>query len=604
MFYKKNLKIFVTLIFLNFAIIQANWPEEILSKLSLDEKIGQLFTSATIINPDISNLWIKSILENIDQTPIEELITKYHIGGVLYLGYKTTTPKRELAYTNKLQKLSNLELFIAQDLEWGLDARIKKAIKFPFNITLGAIQDNNLIYKLGKEIGRQCQVIGVNFNLAPVCDVNTNPENPIINHRSFGQNPENVAQKAIAFMLGQQDAGVMACAKHFPGHGDTKLDSHLDLPLIEHNLERLENIELYPFKKIIDAGIMSVMTAHLEVPALEPQKHTPATISYKITTELLKNKLKFNGLVITDGLNMGGALKYCKPGELELKALLAGADILLCPRDTPTAILAIKDAIKNGVFSEAELDKKVLKILKAKDWILKNKPENNSLDSSENTSETLTTENAVNKPDNFMEQLNSEYAQELNQEIYKNAVTLVQNTNNTLPLKLEETQKNIALVQISDKKNQLEFFENIKKGASNLNINFEKFYLSNNATPQDVQNLILKLKKYDTVIVGLYSMTNNSKENFGIQKSTLEFLNFLSKYSKLFTGKKIILTVFGNPYSLKLFEDYNLGAIIAGYEHDESQYYAAKIILGELKPVGTLPVFASKKYYASLGLTF
>jgi Beta-glucosidase-related glycosidases len=274
------------------------------------------------------------------------------------------------------------------------------------------------------------------------------------------------------------------------------------------------------------------MTAHLEVPALEPQEHTPSTISHKITTELLKNKLEFKGLVITDGLNMQGALKYCKPGELELKALLAGADILLCPRDTPTAILAIKTAIQNGTFSIEELDKKVLKILQAKDWILKNKPANTSPNYQSNLEDSKITST------NFMEQLNSQYAKELNQEIYKNAVTLVQNTNNTLPLKLENTQKNIALVQISDTQNQLEFFETIKKGANNLSINCEKFYLSNNASPQDVQSLILKLKKYDTVIIGLYSMSNSSKENFGVQKSTLEFLNFLSKYSQLFTGKK------------------------------------------------------------------
>lgn len=598
MFDKSKFKNFIILILLKLSILQANWPEETLNKLSLDEKIGQLFISAVIIDPDINDPTIQEALKRIDQTPVEELITKYNVGGIIF-DRKTTTPKREYNFINKLRKLSNIELLIAQDLEWGLDMRLNGAIKFPYNITLGAIKDNELIYKLGKEIGRQCQMIGVNFNLAPVCDVNTNAQNPVINHRSFGENQDNVSQKSIAFMLGLQAAGLIPCAKHFPGHGDTKLDSHLDLPLIEHDLERLNNIELYPFNKIIEYNIMSIMVGHLQVPAIEPEANTPATISYKIITELLKNELGFKGLVITDALNMEGALKYYKPGQLELKALIAGADILLSPCDTPLAISTIKEAILNGEISEIELDKKVLKILKAKEWIIQNKNLNNAGNNS-------------NSYSNFMAKLNSKEAYELNKKIYKNVITLVQNINDTLPLSqqlaqennqivaqeitLKKIQKNIACVQISDKKNQQEFFNTLKK-----DLNFNKFYLSNNATINDVQKLTLNLKKYDTVIIGLFNMNNNLNENFGIKESTIEFIKILSE-----NNKNIILTIFGNPYSLKLFENYNLNAIIEAYEEDiNAQYYAAKMIIGDFKkPFGTLPVSASKKYYASLGLKF
>lgn len=622
------------------------WPEEALSKMSLDEKIGQLFISATIIDPYVNsseksvleNKSIKEILENIDQTPIEKLITDYHIGGVLYLGNKTTNPEREYFYTKELKKLSKIPLFISQDLEWGLDMRLKGAIKFPFNLTLGAIQDNKLIYDLGKEIGRQCQLIGVNFNFAPVCDVNTNPENPIINRRSFGQDEKNVTKKAIALMQGMQDAGILACAKHFPGHGDTKLDSHNDLPIINHKLDRLEKIELYPFKKIIDAGIKSVMVAHLQVPAIDNKENTPATISHKIITELLKNKLGFKNLIVTDALNMKGALKHHKSGELELKSLLAGADILLCPKDTPKAILSIKEAIKNNLISEETINEKVLKILKAKSWLEQNKPEQNNLEKNkieQNFTVNLSLEKNLNNQDftvksspeknlsldknlsNFEKNLNNEYAKKLAYKLFSSAITLVKNTDNILPLIQEDAQINtkqniqkqilekdtqedkIACVQISEKKNNLEFFETLK-----TKINFDKFYLSNKAKQEKIKKITSKLKIYKTVIIGLYNMHHNAKENFGIQESTLKFIKNLAE-----NNKKIILTIFGSPYSLKLFNylfdnpgensvknagkysSENPGAIICAYEDtDEAQIASVKVIFGEQEAIGKLPV--------------
>lgn len=584
---KFNLILFMAVLSTKFLL--ANWAEETLKKLTLDEKIGQLFLSAVIVNPDFSDPVIAEHAKKIDHAPIEKLIKAYHIGGVV-LDRKTATPTEQLNYVNRLQEMSKVPLIIAQDLEWGLDMRLKDVVKFPFNIALGAIEDNNLIYELGKEIGRQSGLVGVNFNFAPVVDVNTNPKNPIINHRSFGQDKERVLQKAKEYIKGLSDSGILCCAKHFPGHGDTSTDSHLDLPTITHDLERLESVELYPFKKLIDFEIAGIMVGHLHVPALDNTENLPATLSYKITTELLKNRLGFKNLIITDALNMEGVVKNKKPGEVEISALLAGADILLAPKDTPLAIYKIKEAIGNGIISENLIDQKVLKILKAKEWIIKNKQKNS--------------ENSSLDKDNFMQELNSEYAKNLAQKLYAQAITLVKNENNILPItqmakedskkdrEEEKEEEEIACIQICEKESPLTFFKNLNK-----EIKTKNFYLSNNAAKEDVLKLINDLDVYKKIIIGLLSMNNNPKEKFGICDSTLQLLNELFK-----NNKHLISCVFGNPYSLKFFE--NSDALLCAYENTKNaQISASKIVCGKSKPRGKLPVSASEKFSALTGLT-
>jgi beta-N-acetylhexosaminidase len=355
------------------SVIYASWAEEILAHLTPEEKIGQLFMIAAVSDEQDNEAFIHNSPYHIKHSYTYSLIIHYHVGGIIFLG--TSSIRTQYVFTQKLQKMSKFPLLIAQDCEWGLGMRMPDAIAFAKANILGKLADTQLIYAIGKEIGRQCKLMGIHINLAPVADVDTNPLNPIIADRSFGNNPTQVSICASAFMHGMHAAGILTCAKHFPGHGDTTADSHCELPLILHNRDRLDAIELYPFKELITAGVDAVMIAHLAIPALEPDIHRPSSLSTHIVTNLLRKKFNFNGLIITDGLGMSSVTKNFPPGYAELEALKAGNDILLCPCDVPKAVELIKEAINNKEISIAELDAHVLRILRAKEKIcLSNKP--------------------------------------------------------------------------------------------------------------------------------------------------------------------------------------------------------------------------------------
>jgi len=330
------------------------WVDSVLQGLSVEERIGQLFMVAAYSNKGEVH-WQK----------IAELITQHHIGGLIFF---QGGPLRQASQQNYYQALAKVPLLIGMDAEWGLGMRLDSTIQFPRQLMLAAISDRQLIYDMGKEIARQCKRMGIHINFAPVVDINSNPNNPVINDRSFGENKINVTQKSIAYMRGLQENGIIACAKHFPGHGDTENDSHKTLPVIRHNKARLDSLELYPFKKLIDKGIKSIMAAHLFIPAYDKTANTASSLSKNVITDLLKNHLGYEGLVFTDALNMGGVSNYFAPGEIELKALLAGNDILLFPQDVPTAISKIKEAIEQGLISLDKIDSTVRKILFAKYW--------------------------------------------------------------------------------------------------------------------------------------------------------------------------------------------------------------------------------------------
>lgn len=343
-------------------------PYLLLKQLTLEQKIGQLIVVAAVSDPAMNTEFMQESVYSMDADYVKKIITNYHVGGIIFLGMSEIG--KQFSLTQEFQQLSTIPLLVCMDFEWGLTMRLGDAMNFPRNDVLGrlSVDQDDLVYQMGYEIGNQCKALGVHINLAPVVDVNNNAYNPVIKNRSFGADKELVAHKAILFMQGLHDAGIMACAKHFPGHGDTSVDSHYDLACIMHLRERLDDIELYPFKKMIDAGCMAIMTAHLEVPALEPIRNLPTSLSYAVVTALLKKELGFEGLIITDGLGMVGVTKYHQPGELELKALQAGNDLLLCPVDVPKAVAAIKKAINDGRFSQQELDERVLKVLKFKAW--------------------------------------------------------------------------------------------------------------------------------------------------------------------------------------------------------------------------------------------
>jgi beta-glucosidase-like glycosyl hydrolase len=337
--------------------------------LTLEQKIGQLFMVAAVADEEIAKDFMQRKSYSLDKEYIEELITHYHIGGIIYLGRSDL--EKQIQRTQHFQNLSVIPLIIGQDLEPGRvgAARLPHDCNFPCNKTLGIIDNEENTYQSGVTIGKLCKRLGVHINFAPVADVNNNPDNPVINDRSFGAEPELVARHAIAFARGLHDTGIIGCAKHFPGHGDTNTDSHTTLPMIPHDTARLHEIELYPFKKLIAANIPTIMIGHLEIPAFEDQKNVPATVSHKIVTNLLREELGFTGLIITDSLDMAGITNYYSNGQAELNALHAGNDVLLGSVDVPAAIAAIKQAIVDNLITEQEIDMHVEKILHIKNLV-------------------------------------------------------------------------------------------------------------------------------------------------------------------------------------------------------------------------------------------
>ena len=382
------------------------WADSVMATLSQDQRIAQLFMVAAYSNKD-----------ELHKQQITDLVKHYKIGGVMFL---QGGPVRQANFTNYLQQHAKVPLMIAIDAEWGVAMRLDSALRFPWQMTLGAIEDTTLIYDMGVEVARQCKLLGIHINFAPVVDVNSNPKNPIINNRSFGENPDKVASMGAAYMKGMQDNNVLACAKHFPGHGDTDADSHKTLPVVKHLKYRLEQVELVPFKKLIDNGLGSVMVAHLNIPALDDAKDLSVSLSPKVVIGLLKEEMGFTGLTITDALNMKGVSQFYEPGEVDVKALLAGNDVLLFAENVPKAIEEIKKAIKQNKISQAEIDSRCHKILMAKKWMgLDNY---NALDVSKIADEIITIETKL-----------------LDKKLVKSSITLLQNYDNLLPLKRLDT---------------------------------------------------------------------------------------------------------------------------------------------------------------------
>jgi beta-N-acetylhexosaminidase len=551
--------------------------EKLMQELTCEEKIGQLFMIATVVDPtDPRNARALGITPNPTKSSpefVQELIKDYHVGGLIIQGRSDIKPVANLI--REYQKFNiehnKIPLWFGQDLEWGLTMRIDDAVRFPKNMTLGAISDNDLLYAMGREIGRQCEKLGVHINFAPVSDINSNPANPIIGDRSFGENKELVAQRAIAIMKGLQDTGIIACAKHFPGHGDTGTDSHLTLPVILHDKKRITDVELFPFRELIKAGVKSIMTAHLAVPVLEPKENLPASLSRAIVTKLLKEECGFNKLIITDGLDMQGVCEGREDGYPELGALLAGNDLLLCPRHVPETIKLIKGAVKEGIILKTELDGHVTKILATKAKIFVRQQELANLEDLQN-------------------QLHTQEAYDLKRILYREAITLICNDNNILPL---TRNKSICYVQIGS--TEASPFGKTLAQQFSLSLNI---LLPSEISEFDKNNLFSQIKVDDTVVIGMVGMTRAAAQQYGITESIKKVINELKDYCT-----NVILVIFGSPYSLKWFED--IPAIIVAYEDDpDAQVGAAEVISGALSPKGKLPVTASDKFPFGLGLSY
>jgi beta-glucosidase-like glycosyl hydrolase/CubicO group peptidase (beta-lactamase class C family) len=538
-------------------ISEANtWADSVYHSMSKEERIAQLFMLAAY-----------SKKNKTETEKISKLVSKYQIGGIIFF---QGNPAEQANLTNTYQKLAKVPLWVGMDAENGLGSRLKQTISYPQQIMLGAIQDDELIFRLGKQIGKECRRLGVHVNFSPVMDVNSNPKNPVINSRSFGEDRYNVTNKSYAFVAGLQSAGVIAVGKHFPGHGDTDVDSHHDLPLLEHDRQRLDSIELFPFKHLIDVGVGGVMVSHLNVPALD-EKQKVASLSKPIVTGLLKDEMNFKGLVFTDALNMKGVRKFYKKGEVDAKALIAGNDVLLFTEDVATALKQVKLALEKGEITEEEIKEKCLKILKAKHWLglMNYHPiETNRLWSGLNTQE------------GFL----------LRRKLTEQAITLVKNDDNLLPLKRLDTLKIASVAMGASIRNR--FQEYMGRYAD---IDF--FQIDKNASEKNYDLLLSKLEKYNLVIVSKHDNDMRASRKFGITQQTVDFLTSLSD------KKKVIFDLFANPYALDFYQNKNgLKGILVSYQDNrETQMASAQIIFGGLAAKGKLPVSINGEFPVGTG---
>ena len=445
----------------------------------------------------------------------------------------------------------------------GLGMRLKKStLSFPRQLMLGAIQDNRLIYDMGKEVARQCRRLGVHVNFAPVADVNNNPKNPVINTRSFGEDRYNVAVKSYMYTKGMQDGNLMACAKHFPGHGDTDTDSHLDLPVISHDFQRLDSIELFPFKVLVEQGVQSIMVAHLHVPNIDSTHNLPTTLSDNAVNKLLKKQLGFKGLIFTDGLGMKGVTKHHKNGELEAKALAAGNDILLLPQDVSAAIVAIKKYLSEGKISKKNLDTSIKKVLHAKYRLGLTKVQRVSLN-------------------NLRTDLNSVSSILLKKKLTENALTLVRNDDALIPFP-EIVPSQMASLALGSTK-RTPFQRSLGKLAS-----MEQINLGKEISTSKINSIVKRLSTKKMVLISLHDMSSYASKGFGITKSQKRLIEALNSKTK------VVLTVFGNPYSLQYFDHIN--TVLEAYDEDEiTQDLAAQALFGVFSIRGRLPITATPK---------
>ncbi len=530
---------------------ETRWVDSIYNKMSLEEKVGQLFMVSAYSNRDST-----------EANSIDKLVQDYKVGGIIFF---QGGPVRQAKLTNRYQAKAKVPLFIAIDAEWGLSMRLDSTYRYPWNMTLGAIQDLKLVEKVGENMGKESKRMGIHFNFAPVIDINTNPKNPIIGFRSFGESKVSVTDKAIALMQGEQSQGVFCTGKHFPGHGDTSTDSHKTLPTVDFSKERIDLVELYPYKRMFDEGLASVMVAHLNIPSLEPTENLPTSISHNVVTDLLKNQLGFEGIIFTDALGMKGASNSKGPGDIDLAAFMAGNDILLCPDDVPLAIEKIKTAYNEGAISEDRLAYSAKKILhyKFKAGLNNYKP----IETSSLIHDLTPSENDA-----------------LQYQLYENAVTVLKNKKQILPIK--NLNQKIAYVKLGDGENS-SFLAALKKHT-------EVTEVSN----ANIDSLNIELKKYNTVIIGFHKLDKAwEKQDF-----TENELLWLQKIAK---KNKVILDVFVKPYSLLSISNFkNIEGLVVSYQNSNfSQEVSAELIFGAIQAKGKLPVSINKFFKVNDGLS-
>ena len=570
----KKLFLFLLFIFLNLYTFKAksqkedfinslshknHWVDSVYKKLNRKNRIAQLFFIRANTNKN-----------ELFQDSIAMVIKKEQVGGVVFF---QGGPIRQARLINRYQKLVKVPLVIAMDGEWGLGMRLDSTISYPFQMTLGAIQDNTLIYKMGQKIAWDFKRLGMQMNFAPDMDVNNNPNNPVINYRSFGDNKYNVAQKGIAYLKGMQDEGLLTTAKHFPGHGDTNVDSHLDLPLLPFSLRRLDTLEEYPFKEAIKAGISGVMIAHMDIPVLDSTKNQPSTLSRPIVTGVLRDSLQFKGLIVSDAMEMKAVQKYFPDGEADVRAFLAGNNIIELSENSKRAVKLIRKVIRKDEISKAEFESRVKSVLAAKYWA--------------GLSKRYEVENA-----DLIADLNKKESRALVQELSDAAITLLKGDETSIKL---NPQLKTALVSIGVSNNTV-----FQQKLASFYTNSSMFNVPKNTSSSQLDSLIEAIKSFDQVFVSI----NDTRAR---PASKLDYTDEVKSFiTKIADHKNTVISVFANAYTIANLPGIEkCGALLLGYQlSDELQQSAFKVITGKLKPQGRLPVTINKEFVTGLGLTF
>ncbi len=538
--------------------VDAQWVNETYAKMSREERIGQL-------------LMIGGYSEGKEKNTKEVLkyIRKYHLGGILFFKGE---PYAQVRQTNLYQRKSKIPLLIAIDGEWGVAMRLRNVVKFSRQMGLTAANNDSLVYRMGVEVAKQCKALGIHINFAPDVDVNNNPSNPVINDRSFSDDKYTVTRLAELYMNGMQNNGILACIKHFPGHGDTKTDSHLDLPRIEHDRKRLDSIELYPFKKLINKGAASLMVAHMEIPAFDTTPNLPTSLSKRVIKDYLIDTLGFKGLIFTDAMNMKGVAKFYSQGEAAVMALQAGNDIILTPTQLPSVVSAIEEALDSNWIDSIQFENSVKKVLAAKHQLgLVKAPKLKSV--------------------SLGETLNSNSAIALQEQMSEQQITVVKNRKDLLPLRNLEKKK-IASIALGfrDKTTFQQMLGNYCRA---------DYYQFSNAV-DSIGFLIalddMKQKDYDVIVVSIHNTNRTPDEFYGINPAAIHFINQLNKKEKL------VLVSFGIPYNLQYFP--NMKHLVVGYQDTKiNQRKAAQLLFGVYNNNSKLPVNISEEYPKNAGIS-
>lgn len=534
---------------------QNRWVDSVYNKMSRKQRVAQLLFVRAHTNKGKAY-----------EDSVGLVIKEQQLGGVVFF---QGGPVRQANLINKYQKLAKVPLIITMDGEWGLGMRLDSTISYPYQMTLGAIQDNNLIYKMGQQVAYDFKRLGMQMNLGPDMDVNNNPNNPVINYRSFGDNMYNVAKKGIAYFKGMQDAGLLTSAKHFPGHGDTNVDSHFDLPLLPYSRGRLDSLEMYPFREAINAGISGVMIAHMNIPSLDKTPKLPSTLSRPIITGILKDSLKFKGLVLSDAMEMKGVTKYFRNGEADVKAFIAGNDIIELSENSDRAINLIRKAVRHGSVSATEFEERIKKILAAKYWAGLNQYKPTPLA-------------------NLSQDINNDAAKALVQQLSDAAVTQLKNSNPKFNPFLKTAIVSIGVSSPTPfQMEAVKYFPNSRI-----------FIVNKDAPDIELSNIQAWLKQYPQIIIGIHDtrLRPQSKLDYSSDVKML--------IADLASRKNTAFSVFANAYTIAGLPGLEkAGNLMVCYQMTpELQKSAAKVLSGSLKPTGKLPVSVNAFFTTGMGL--